>query len=160
MVVNDQGTDVPKRMLTPAECQLLRAMYESIVRTNPVTNLQLIMGKNDEPAAAAVIVSRASDDLENESKFKLRMRTNADEKRRLVQKYGEKPVNGLFPGLNPNMPATFEEAGFEMGLAWQEPSRASKGKAEPTKRGPSDDDSFIFMDVPEGFDASKELVEK
>lgn len=155
LVLNAEGTDVQRKNVTPAEATLLRTMFEGLVRSNPVTLIEIVKGGNDEPAQAAVIVSRDHEDLNNSKKFKLRPRTNIDEIRRLKNKYDAKFVEKLFPGVNPSLPATFEDAGFEENLSWQEPSKLAKGSIHARPRGPQTDDEFIFMDVPDDVDMNK-----
>lgn len=156
MVLNREGTDVPRKNVTPAECQLLRSMYENICGCNPITLLEVVKGENDEPAQAAVIVERDQEEPANLKKARMRKRTSSDEIRRLRGKYTGATIEKFFPGLNPQLPETFEDAGFEEGQGWQTPEKNAGSKSSINRlRGPADDDAFVFMDVPEGFDTSK-----
>lgn len=148
VVLNREGTDVFRGMITPAEAQLLRYQFEPQAGGNPITHLEILDGE------AAVIVKRDDEDPNNIAKAKKRKRGNNDEIRRLMGKYENKVIDKLFPGMNPTLPETFEEAGFSEKLAWQVPDQAG-GKTQVQRlKGPASDEDFVFMDVPEGFDTS------
>lgn len=154
IVLNREGTDVPRKNLTPAEAQLIKSLYEPIVGGNPITHLEVIRDKEETPVQAAVIVSRDPDDPANQAKWKVRKRTPADEIRRLRSKYVGQAIEKFFPGMNPNMPETFEDAGFEENQAWQAPSKKQDSAVQRLK-GPSDDDQFTFIAAEDGFDLSQ-----
>lgn len=147
IVLNKDGTNVFRRNVTPAEAQLLRNQFEAFCGGNPVTLLEILDGE------AGVIVKRDEENPSDLSKAKIRKRSNADEIRRLRGKYTDGIIKALFPGLNPELPATFEEAGFEEGKDWQAVSKG--GKNERHLKGPADDSDFAFMAVPEGYDHAK-----
>jgi len=89
--LNELGDNVQKKNITPSEALLLRAKFGYLIEgetapLNPLTHLAL------------------TEDVE---------RGNAEEYGRLCHKYGAPVVKELFPGVNPKMPVTFEEVGFE-----------------------------------------------
>lgn len=138
-----------RKNLTPAECQLLKNLYQPLTGSNPITQLEIIKDGEGVPARAAVVVSRDSKDP---TKVKMRVRTNSDEMRRLRGKYQETKLEKYFPGMNPSLPETFEECGFEEGLQWQQPEKNANSKQESIRpSGPGTYDDFVFMDAPDDF---------
>jgi hypothetical protein len=89
--LNELGSNVRKAGVTPAECQVLKRQFGykapgTNETSNPITHLDILKEE----------VTRSA----------------SDEYTRLCGRYGEKLVKDMFPGENPNIPETFEKAGF------------------------------------------------
>lgn len=89
--LNELGSNVGKQGVTPAECQVIKRQFGykspgTNETSNPITHIDV---------------------LKEEVK-----RTANEEYTRLCQRYGERLVKDMFPGENPNIPETFEKAGF------------------------------------------------
>jgi hypothetical protein len=141
LVLNTHGSDTPKINVTPAECQLLQSQFQSIAGGNPIT--QLVISKETE---ASVVISRALAEDSQEIVHR-RKRTDKEEILRLTQFYGQKLVSKLFPGLNPKLPETFEEAGFVENAQFQSPAQRDTGNAYP--QGPQTLDDFVSITGPQ-----------
>lgn len=90
--IDGLGSNCQKTNVTPAEAQVFKKQFGYKVSgsskvTNPITHLDII------PTEVT--------------------RSNADEFERLTRKYGDKVIEVMFPGENPQLPKTFKEAGFE-----------------------------------------------
>lgn len=109
LVLSKEGNNVKKSGVTPAEAQLLRELHGKNCGGNPITQLK-VQGE-------AQVRGRSTDGVV------VRARTAKEEYSRLMSVYQQKTVKALFPGLNPQMPETFVEAGFEEGQAWQQVSK-------------------------------------
>lgn len=150
LVLNREGSNVPKRNVTPAECVFLEASFKGVVGANPVTQLTIVDG-----ATAVVVMER---DATTRAVTRKRERTPADEKRRLMNLYGQAKgsndlIDKLFPGAKPAMAETFEEAGFTENLQFQAPDKSKQGQEQSAPMNRSDDD-FMFVTAGEDFDPS------
>ena len=125
--------------VTPAECQLLQATFQGVAGGNPITHL--VIAKDTE---ASVVNRRETEDGEEATSHV--KRTEKQEIFRLTRMYGEKIVQKLFPGLNPRLPETFEEAGYVEGAMFQAPAQSDKGKGNPM--GPNSLEDFVMMTGP------------
>lgn len=115
IVLDRFGSSVQKNNITPAQAQVLQEIHQSNVGTCPVVDLKIIGD------AKATVVTGV--DSEGNAVEKVVDRTDRMEVRRLVQEYGVKRVAMMFPGKNPVLPKTFEEAEFQEGASYQAPAK-------------------------------------
>ncbi len=90
--INELHDNVQLKHITPAEALVIRKQFGIKVAgqakpTSPITHLDISLAGVE--------------------------RTKEQEFTRLCKKYGNKYIEGVFPGENPNIPLTFKEAGFE-----------------------------------------------
>lgn len=87
--INDLGSDIHLKRVSPAEALIQRAQFGVIVEGQSVP---------DSPFKHIDINEKVS-------------RTKNEDYQRLVAKFGKKVVEKSFPGENPNIPLTFKDAG-------------------------------------------------
>ena len=111
ILLHDNGNNVFKKGRTPAEAQVLTKLHQPNVKKNPIVDLK-ITGQ-----AASIASPAMPEELDNNGKvvkpatpIKLRPRTGPEEIARLRTIYHKHVINEMFPGANPKVPATFEEA--------------------------------------------------
>jgi hypothetical protein len=118
LVLHTNGSDIALKNITPAEAQILIAMHTDNAGQNPLKELKIHEGEAASVDKAAEyfdtevtdndgkIVNRVGD-LKKKATY--RLRTDAEEKGRLLTKYAKKFVEAQYPGANPSLPKTFAE---------------------------------------------------
>lgn len=121
LILHDNGNDVAKTMVTPAQVAILRRMFTSAAKKDPITDLVILPGEAasiDKPAEYY-----ASDEIDDnftppivtakagalKKKATYRPRTDAEELARLRRLYHKSVIDELFQGLNPKLPVAFDE---------------------------------------------------
>ena len=109
--VNELGSNVALKRITPAEAAIYRTQFGIKVAgqskpTNPLTHLDIDVARIQ--------------------------RSDSDEYARLARKFGDKLIKEAFPGVNPKMPKTFVEVDLhdkdEKGQIVPLPKAPDKGK--------------------------------
>jgi hypothetical protein len=118
LILHDNGNDVAKTYVTPAQVAILRRMFTSTAKKDPITDLKILPGEAasfDKPAEYYDTDVLNDDDTIKfkagslKSKATLRLRTDAEEVARLRRMYHKTIIEQVFPGLNPTLPKTFDE---------------------------------------------------
>jgi hypothetical protein len=121
VVIHNNGNNVEKRGITPAEAVILNTAYGKMIGGKAVTQLKIT---GDAEIATA---------FDEEGKpTETKPRTNAQEARRLIAKYGEKVVEKLFPGAMSvkKLPETFAEAEVNENEQWQQTNANPDGSTK------------------------------
>jgi hypothetical protein len=121
LLLHENGSDIPLKLVTPAELLLLVKMHTSNVKRWPVTDLKIVEGQEaasiDRPAEYYDADVYGNDDQIThragslKKKATYRARTIQEELARLRSKYNKKDIEDVYPGADPTriMPLTFDE---------------------------------------------------
>ncbi len=89
--INKLHDTVHLNNVSPAECQVYRQEFGQKIEGNPVPTNPIIYLEITEKASKRTVQADFT---------------------RLTRKFGSKKIESMFPGANPNLPETFEKAGF------------------------------------------------